>query len=161
MTKKPVEIIPPDFALKTKIGGDIEHIFSASNIAKAQMVITDRKEQFLEWIKDDMRMLNGYCDAAYGAQGKDAPVRLADLGRLALNIKSQAGTFGFDLATSIAKSLEDFCKEHPQASPEQLLVVRKHIDALESVFSTPIAGDGEEVGARLLEALRQLVQKFA
>jgi hypothetical protein len=159
--KEDVKILPPDYALKKMIGEnvDINQIFSAENISKAQEAIDSHKDNFLEWVKNDLMAL----EENYKNATTNIPACEADIGKLAkvaFVIKSQAGTFGFSLATLVAKSLDDFCNRDFRPSPEHLTVIRKHIDALQAIFSKNIAGDGGTLGRELSSNLDKLVAKY-
>lgn len=159
--KPDVLIIPPDRSLKKLIGEDVDihQIFSKERVEKAQNVINEHKTQFAEWVRNDLKTLAD-CHRNAAARPADCHSDIQLLGRTAFVIKSQAGTFGFPLATQIAKSLTDFCRDHPLPNVEQLLVMRKHIDALMAVFQNQIMGDGGAIGAELTDGLLKLVDKF-
>ena len=157
-----VRIIPPDFALKKLIGEDVDirKVFSPENIARAQAVINSHKDSFLEWVMKDVAALEeAYKNAS--ANTRERQPEVAKLARIAFVIKSQSGTFGFELATRIAKSLDDFCSRHPAPSAEHLLVIRKHIDTLTVIFHKRITGDGGVLGEQLQGSLQKLVAKYS
>lgn len=156
-----VKIIPPDYTLKKLVGDtvDLKQIFSAENISKAQGVIDTHKESFLEWIKNDMQTLEDQFAQAQ-ANPADSADAIKKLAKAAFIIKSQAGTFGFSLATLVAKSLDDFCNQTFRPSQEHLTVIRKHIDALQVIFHKNIMGDGAQIGKELSGNLQKLVAKY-
>lgn len=155
-----VKVIEPDFALKKKIGHvDIKQVFSEENIAKAQDVIATHTASFLEWVKNDLNMLEEHYRSAVLNIPACAPCVQA-LAKVAFGIKSQAGTFGYTLATLVAKSLDDFCNHDFKPTAEHLTVIRKHIDTLQVIFSKNITGDGSALGAELLGTLQKLVAKY-
>ncbi len=82
------------------------------------------------------------------------------LAKSAFVIKSQAGTFGYSLATAIAKSLDDFCTRDFTPCAEHLIVIRKHMDALQAIFLKNITGDGGALGTELSGNLYKLVAKY-
>jgi len=161
LTDEEVRVLPPDYALKKIIGNDVDlkEIFSPENIEKAQSVINEHKESFIEWVMKDIEQLEeSYAKAA--ANPADSKDEIRKLARAAFIIKSQAGTFGFQLATQVAKSLDDFCNKHFHPGADHMMVVRKHIDTLVVIFQKNITGDGGAVGKELSGNLFKLVDKF-
>lgn len=161
LSDEEVRILPPDYALKKMIGEDVDlkQVFSPENIEKAQSVINEHKNSFVEWVMKDIGQLEeSYAKIADAPAASEAEIR--KLSRAAFIIKSQAGTFGFALATQVAKSLDDFCNKHFHPTPGHLTVIRKHIDTLSLIFHKNITGDGGAVGKELSETLFRLVDKF-
>jgi Zn-dependent M16 (insulinase) family peptidase len=156
-----IRILPPDYALKKIIGEDVDlnQIFSPASIEKAQAVINEHKDSFLEWVRKDIEQLNqSYTAAAANPAASEPEIR--KLAKTAFIIKSQAGTFGFGLATQVAKSLDDFCSHDFHPSTEHLTVIHKHIETLDVIFHKNIAGDGGALGQDLSESLFKLVSKY-
>ena len=137
----------------------IKQVFSSENLAKAQEVINSHKDSFLEWVMKDVSTLEETYKNAVANQ-VDRSAEISKLARTAFIIKSQAGTFGFDLATRIAKSLDDFCNHHPAPTADHMVVIRKHIDTLSVIFQKHITGDGGKIGTELQQSLQKLVAKY-
>lgn len=161
LSNEEVRILPPDYTLKKLVGHDIDlrEALNSDVLEKAQAVINSHKDSFLEWVKQDLQTLElCYKEAAEHFPGCDEDIR--KLARAAFVIKSQAGTFGFGLATRVAKSLDDFCTQQFRPESQHMTVVRKHIDALTAIFSKNMAGDGDAIGTALMESLMRLVEKY-
>lgn len=159
--KQDVKIIAPDYSLKKLIGEDVDikQIFSAENINKAQEAINSHKENFVDWVKEDLVVLeSAFTQASANASQSHEPVKA--ITKIAASIKARAGTFGYTLGTMVAKSLEDFCNRDFKPAPEHLLVIRKHIEALQAIFDKRITGDGGAIGVELSGSLYKLVSKF-
>lgn len=156
-----VTIHEPDFTLKKMIGEDVDikKLFSAENVSKAQAVIETHKDSYLEWVKNDLKTLEE-CYKAATANVAECAADVQKLAKTAFVIKSQAGTFGYSLATAVAKSLDDFCTRDFSPSPEHLTVIRKHMDALHVIFLKHITGDGGPLGSELSGNLYKLVAKY-
>lgn len=155
-----VRIIEPDYALKKMIGEevDLEQLFNEENLARAQKIIDNHKDSFLEWVMKDLDKLEEAYQAA--SQLRPGDVNIKKIARAAFVIKSQAGTFGFALATQIAKSLDDYCTKYFKPTEQDLQVVRKHIDCLFTIFRSHISGDGGAMGKEITEMLAKLVDKY-
>lgn len=159
--KHDVSIHEPDFTLKKMIGEDVDikKIFSAENINKAQAVIETHKDSYLEWVKNDLQALEDCYKGANSNIAGSMP-EVQKLAKTAFVIKSQAGTFGYSLATAVAKSLDDFCTRDFHPNQEHLTVIRKHMDALQVIFLKNITGDGGALGSELSGNLYKLVAKY-
>jgi chemotaxis protein histidine kinase CheA len=153
-----VRILPPDYTLKHIVGDDTS-ILSPENVEKAQQVINDHKENFLEWVMKDIDTLEQSYQAAKADMAASAP-HIKKLARAAFVIKSQAGTFGFEFATHIAKSLDDFCNDHFKPDEAHMTVIRKHIDTLSLIFHKNITGEANALGKELRDTLYKLVEKY-
>lgn len=161
LSDEEVRILPPDYTLKKIIGDDVDikQIFSPENIEKAQQVINEHKESFLEWVLKDIHLLEeSYAKAESNLAACDGEIR--KLAKTAFIIKSQAGTFGFELATQVAKSLDDFCNQHFRPTPYHMMVIKKHIETLKVIFQKNITGNGGALGKELYQVLHQLIDKF-
>lgn len=161
LSSEDVRILAPDYALKKIIGMDVDihQILSPENIEKAQAVINEHKSSFLEWVMNDIAQLQESYQKATANKEASAP-EIQKLAKAAFVIKSQAGTFGFALATKVAKSLDDFCNNHFHPTTEHLLVIQKHIETLSMIFQKNIVGDGGEIGTQLTASLFKLVDKY-
>jgi hypothetical protein len=156
-----VHIVPADYTLKKMIGedADIKEYFSGENIVNAQNAINQYKDKFLEWVMKDIAALEEMYGVALATLTNNAPA-IEKLARTAFIIKSQAGTFGFDLASRVAKSLDDYCARHTICGGDHMLVIRKHIDTLLVIFHKNITADGGTIGKELLANLSKLVEKY-
>lgn len=156
-----VKILDPDFSLKKKIGEkvNIAEIFTPERIAEAQQVIDDTKAEFLKWAEKDLIDL----EDAYRHFSNDQDAVFFELDRIrkiAFSIKCQAGTFSFELASEVAKSLYNYAMKHEKYSADQMQVLQKHVEALQAIFSKNIQGEGGPIGVELKGSLQKLVEKF-
>lgn len=157
-----VEEYKPDMSLKLKIGKDINigEILSNENIKGAQQVINDSQKDFVKWIENDLRTLEGYFAEAY-ADADNALNAVVGIQKYAFSIKSQSGTFGYDLGSAIAKSLYDFCENnYVVGDNKHILIIRKHLDTLNTIFRKRITGDGGAIGQQIYQELGRLITKF-
>lgn len=72
---------------------------------------------------------------------------------LAFDIKGMAGTFGYDLLTDLAKSLQDFLASMEMPTSTEFEVVAIHIDALYLLLSSRVNGQGGDMERELLITL--------
>lgn len=153
-------MIMPDYSLKHRIGMEVPPEALIDEEALEQTAIADADAEFIRWLMNDVQTLetalqtmmkDGNYDEELIEQIKDA----------AYSIKSRAGTFGYTRASDIAGSLYDFCNTHyDRANTLHLSVLEKHMQALITIFSQNIAGDGGKVGEELMQDLHKLIQKY-
>ncbi|MFO1243468.1 MAG: response regulator [Rickettsiales bacterium] len=156
-----ITVVNPEFGIKEKIGFDIsiESIFSPENVRRAQDIIHNSSEEFLEWVVDDIEQLEEaykILESKPGHSREEVDLFLAR----ALTLKSQAGMFGFELASRVAESLNDMCNSSSKIDPSRLRVARQHIDALYVIFQRNIQGTGGVIGRDLMQSLGLLTAKF-
>lgn len=150
----------PGKALKSKIGFDINarQIFTKENIQGAQEFINDTAEAFQQWVmKDISQLMHLYRNAC---QVENPKKYYKPIQNIAFSIKSHAGTFGYDLASLVAKSLYAACERPLADSKLQLLVIEKHIKTLHTIFKGDIQGDGGAIANELLEGLEAMILKY-
>ena len=157
-----IQIVKPENMLRKKIGEDvnIREIINSERVADAQQVIFENRKQFMDWAWHDVLAMEQSLQALVADNGRN-PGAAAKLKKLALMLKGQGGTFGYDLVTKVAGSLYQYCEENFKGREEQIIVLRKHIEALTALLHQNIAGNGGEEGAELLTSLRKLTEKYA
>jgi two-component system chemotaxis response regulator CheY len=155
-----ITIYQPDRSLKQLIGADVTaaDIFDEDVVREAQQVIMNMKGDFVGWVLVDITRL----ETAYGKLRSDANDQMAlkEISDVALTVKAQAGTFGYNFATSIGKLLFDFASEIPAVNSLSLTIIRKHIDTLYVIFQKELHGSGPVIGEEVLEGLRGLIDKY-
>ncbi|MEI7669219.1 MAG: hypothetical protein WCJ33_03965 [Pseudomonadota bacterium] len=157
-----IKFFPPDYSIKNTIGNDVSitDIMTPEAIEKAQSKIDSKKDEFLKWVAEDIVLLNEHYKKASSDIENCSP-EIDNIEIVSLRIKSQAGTFGYDLATMVAKSLCNYCSKNKIGSNEKMIIIRKHINTISVIFSNKISGDGGKIGKELLEGLLSLVEKYS
>ena len=85
---------------------------------------------------------------------------LAEVNRIAHELRGQGGTFGYPLLTLFAKSLYETTAYPCREDDANLEICRAHLDTLRAVIREKIEGDGG-VGRQLMMVLNQAIQKFS
>lgn len=150
----------PGKALKGKIGFDINmrQIFTPEHVANAQGYLDSNADAFREWA---IRQVGELLHTLRNAQQFNNATRYLDkLKRVAFGIKSQAGMFGYDLGTHVAKSLQIVCEKPLNDAEHELIVIEKHIATLHHIFTNNVRGQGGATGEKLLLSLDDLIQKY-
>ena len=147
-----VEIIHRPNRLAKKVG---RVRLDPQKLQKAQEVVAALAQDYLPRLLEEARLL-----AAGWRSREGAPAGLDELHRIAHDIKGQGTTFGYPLATAVAAALCEILVSEAMAHPKAGAVVKAHIAALLAIAVGPIEGDGGDVGATLLDGLRQTREKL-
>lgn len=93
---------------------------------------------------------------AGGEAGSEALDRLYGIVH---DIKGQAATFGYPLASEICARLCRLLSRRPHLNEAELRIVQAHVQGLGIVFGHRLAGDGGPPGRQLSERLRRLAER--
>ena len=155
-----VQILPPDYSLKKKIGEDvnIRDILTPEVVQKSQELIDSQQGDFIEWAFKDLVTLTHAFNALKKSPYADGHFK--KLLNVAFSLKCQAGTFGFSLASNVAKSLYDYCNRITSIDEGAFVVLGKHVESLTVIFQQNIKGDGGDIGKELMGTLAMLINKY-
>jgi len=130
----------------------------ADRLAQAEAAINALKGEYSKQLRTDVDEL-AKIFVSVNPNDPDVAV-LEELFGVAHNLKGQAGSFGYDLVTSIAASLCDLLREQAgRFSSQDVNTVGQHVQVLERVVSKGIVGDGGETGQKIVQSLRDLHTK--
>lgn len=156
MSKKhPIEIFMPPNILKAKVGGGVAAIDMAA-IKRAEAAVDSLKENFQDWIGDDVEKLATARDV-FAKQ----PSELARdaLFRSSHDLKGQGQTFGFPFVARVAASLCKLLEGVPLKSvPVGLLDA--HVDAIRVCMRDQIKGDSDRIATALAQELEARVKEL-
>jgi HPt (histidine-containing phosphotransfer) domain-containing protein len=124
--KPPIELFMPPNMLKAKVGGGLGGPDMAA-IKRAETAMEGLKNEFSDWIADDVAMLMA-ARTRY-AETPDADARSALL-RAAHDIKGQAPTFNYPMIARVAASLSHLIAELPPQAKVPLHLVDAHVNAI-------------------------------
>ena len=97
-------------------------------------------------------------DLKYGQSNKK---HIAQINRIAHELRGQSGTFDYPLTTKLAKSLYEVTMDpNKQVTNDRKKLIDAHIDAIRTVFNNRITGDGGEIGLALLHDIEVAVRKY-
>lgn len=86
---------------------------------------------------------------------------IAEISRIAHELRGQGGIFDYPLITAFGKSLYKATSDPTVAVTEAWMrLIGAHIDAIRTVFNNKIKGDGGEVGSSLLNEITKAVQRY-
>jgi hypothetical protein len=161
--KQPIELFMPPNMLKAKVGGGVGGPDMAA-IKRAETAMEGLKNEFSDWIADDVMMLMA-ARTRY-AETPDAEARSALL-RAAHDIKGQAPTFNYPMIARVAASLSHMIAELPQQAKVPLHLVDAHVNAILVMHKQGMRDTKDktaqalcaELDARVTEVLAAAVRK--
>ena len=118
---------------------------------------------YAEWVKRYVSsMANSLSALEIGGWPEDGnAAHLANINRIAHELRGQSGTFDYQLITSFGKSLYLTTMDTEVKVTEDLhKLIAAHIDAIRNVFRNRITGDGGQVGKALLREIDSAVKKY-
>ncbi|MPY71614.1 MAG: hypothetical protein GEU92_16190 [Alphaproteobacteria bacterium] len=152
------ESIPLRNPLRAKIAmradTDPDSLFEA-----ADHVIAEQARSYLSRARAELEEAR----AAMATAIADADARAGALDRLyrvAHDMKGQASTFGYPLATEICGLLCLLLARRPHLNDPALSVSQAHVSGLAVVLEHGLAGDGGDLGRQLVERLRGLCERL-
>jgi HPt (histidine-containing phosphotransfer) domain-containing protein len=155
--EKPIELFTPPNTLKAKLGGPLPAIDQKA-IARAEAALAGLKDQFEDWIADELARLQEAWNA-FELNG-DSPEARAELHRRSHDLKGLAPTYGYPLIARVCNSL---CKltsdETPNIrAPRGLL--KAHVDAARAIVQGKITNPAHPVGTALVSELEVQMLKL-
>lgn len=144
----PPIIFSPDPSLRTAFGTTkpLAGLITPEILKDAQKAIDDLGEVSMQWIRDDLGAMQ---KAAATIKVGHSPEALEIIKESTLSIKARSGTFGYKMASDVARLLYLFLSTDFVASnARHFIVIEKHIQVLMVIFAQNIkerVGLGEEL----------------
>lgn len=151
--------ILPDDTLRRKAGlsGSLGRLITQDTLERAQAVIETFRSQSQDWIATELTALR----QAVAALQQGQPEALPPAQRACLAIKARAGSFGYDMVSTIAFALYGFL--YHDFRPQQLshhLIVQKHLDVLSVLLSGPVLGYNPAIEEELTSELLKMTARL-
>jgi chemotaxis protein histidine kinase CheA len=148
----------PHTLRKAKVGNGPAKLDPAV-LKKAEQAVAEMEKDFTGWAQEDLRDMDKAL--ARLRDGGDAAKELAEIFRIALDMKGQGGSFGFVMVTRIAGSLSDFLEERASVGRLGLEAIAAHAQAMRAIMAQNIRDEGGETGQALLVELQNLTARAA
>ena len=152
-------IRPPNELLRKVDNGDADSGFDESRLRKAEAVVAELKQDFSQWVCEDLSRLRKSFELAC-SDGTKRREHLDTIADVVHEIKGEVGTYNYPLMTQVAESLQNFVSSIEDCRDVQLEIVGKHVEALEAIIRENLEGSGGETGTELTEALGLAVKKY-
>jgi two-component system, chemotaxis family, chemotaxis protein CheY len=155
-----VAFLPPNAEIKKQIGEDVSanEILTEAVVNDGQQAIREAEDDYVAWARDDiMRLEEAYAELTKRPADPTAHHLLISA---AYAIKTQAGTFGYDLGSEVGRLLVEYLNTNAIMDTKRLTVIRKHIDAIAVIFNQKIKETGREIAEDLVRSLHRLISKM-
>lgn len=148
--------------LKGDIGFDPMVIQAAE--ARIQSMVGD----YTDWVSQHLDRMNRSLAVLVSVTGKEQEAvnavnrkPIAEINRIAHELRGQGGIFGYPLITALGKSLYKTTSDPLLlVTEERRKLIGGHIDAIRTVFREKISGNGGEVGSALLREITVAVKRY-
>jgi hypothetical protein len=147
--EQPIELFMPPNMLKAKAGGGFGGMDLAA-IKRAESAMENLKTEFGGMAADGITALSAARNAYLA---KADPASRSALLRAALDLKGQAGTFGFPLMARVAGSLTKMLTDAPEGVALPLKLVDAHVSAMTVIHRQNITGSEDKIALALIAEL--------
>lgn len=150
------ELITPPNTLKARLGAGIG--IDAALAKRADAAVENMHGKFLRHVTDATGDIAEQIEIVEKS-GKDRHGCAAAISRIAKDLQMRGIALGYPMVGDICASLCGYIEN--LTAPEDLAgnIVASHTDAIRSVVSNAIEGDGGSVGQALTESLQELVAR--
>lgn len=146
------QIIRPPQTLQGKVEKGGPGAVNLDALAKAEAVIANLADDYLDWVREDFVRLEAAYDVLVSGEGDDE-ANLEALFQIAHDMKGQGGSFGYDLMTAIGDHMCRLLEKVDKAGPLEIQMIRLHIDAMRVVITKELKHDGGAEGRKLMMGL--------
>lgn len=146
------QVINPPQTLQSKVEKGGPGAVDLDALAKAEDVIANLADDYLDWVKEDLVRLEKAYEQLKSGEG-DIKENLDSVFQVAHDMKGQGGSFGYDLMTAIGDQLCRLVEKMDKVGPREVNMVRVHIDAMRVIIMKDLKGDGGDEGRQLLTGL--------
>lgn len=146
------QVIKPPQTLQGKVEKGGPGAVDLEALARAESVIANLADDYLDWVKEDLVRLEAAYDQLQKG-GDDVKADLDVIFQIAHDMKGQGGSFGYDLMTAVGDHLCRLVEKMEKAGPREVMMVRVHIDAMRVIITKGLKGDGGNEGRQLLMGL--------
>ncbi|BBE72639.1 Hpt domain-containing protein [Oharaeibacter diazotrophicus] len=128
-------------------------------VARAEAALKILSSHFEDWAADEIREIETTHAAWVKAGYADGPKRDGFF-RAAHDLKGQATTLGFPLATRVAGSLCALLEGLPGPDKLPRALIEQHVQALRAIHRERARDENDRVGAALADTLREVSTRY-
>jgi len=154
----PPEFVKPPQTLQNKITKGGPGAVDMAALAKAEAVIENLADDYLDWVKEDFIRL----DKAFEQLKAGAPDDKANIDAMfsvVHDMKGQGGSFGYGMMTQISDLLAGILENSDNIGPREMKAMPVYMNAMRVVISHKLKGDGGNEGRQLLMGLTLMRDK--
>jgi DNA-binding response OmpR family regulator len=155
-TSSPMLLLP-DHSLRNSLSlgnQPLSGLITPDILREAQQAIDGLAQDAMQWVREDLGLMQTSIQSLRSDYSAFAFENVKDA---ALSIKSRAGTFGYRMASDVARLLYLFLSiDFIPTNPRHLVVIEKHIQVLTVIFAQGIK-EREGLGAELYSELEHLI----
>lgn len=155
MPGMPPVVYAPDYSIRQSFGNKpLAGLITPNLLAEAQKAIDSLGEESLNWIRDDLATIKRSYESL---KTNYSAYAMEQIKEATLSIKARAGTFGYRMASDVARLLYLFVTmDFQPANPRHLIVIEKHLQVLMVIFAQGIK-EREGMGELLYAELERLI----
>lgn len=150
-------LLMPDTSLRSTLAlgnQPLAAFITADVLREAQNAIDALADEALQWVREDLSQMQA---SLQSLKSEFSVIAIESLKEAALSIKARAGTFGYRMASDVARLLYLFLSiDLIPTNQRHLVVVEKHIQVLMVIFAQGIK-EREGLGAELYIELEHLI----
>lgn len=158
--KASAQFIRPPHSLGKAIVGDGPARMDPELLKKAEAVVKQMEEDFPEWADDYLDQMRAALDAAK-ADPAAAHEQIQRIFTLVMDLKGQAGSYGYQMLTLIGDLLKGYTEDLGQLDRRTVQIIEAHIDAMQAALRQGVKGDGGDVGRQIVGDLQKLVDDLS
>jgi chemotaxis protein histidine kinase CheA len=155
MADDKAKVFQPPNMLRAKVGNKPGPNLDQM-VAAAQTALSEMKEDFESWIRDDLLSLKESVAALHRAAD---PAVLARIKMQAHEIKGQGATYGYPLLTTAGDLLHLFIDKNPEVAAQNLDIIDAHVDFMTLVLSQGLRDQGDAMAQGILTGLQTAAKK--
>jgi chemotaxis protein histidine kinase CheA len=156
---EPYEIVEAKNDLRRKVREVRKTSPGDDPVARAEAALKILSTHFEDWIADEIASIEK-THAAWTAGGcPDGELREAFF-RAVHDLKGQATTLGFPLATRVAASLCALLEGIPKAEDLPLPLVDQHVKAVRAIYREKARDEKDRIGSALAETLGDVTRAY-
>lgn len=128
-------------------------------VARAEAALTVLSSHFDEWMASEIEDI-GRAYQAWADEGHAPGAAYASFFRAVHDLKGQATTLGFPLATRVAGSLTALLEGVPDFSDLPVPLIQQHVAAIRAIFREKAKDEDDAVGAELARTLGDMAVDY-
>jgi hypothetical protein len=151
----PIEVFMPPNLLKAKVGGSGGLDMSA--IKRAEKAVEELRQEFADWIVEDVNRLAAARDAYNANRTADT---LGTLYRASHDLKGQGTTFDFPLVARVAASLCKMSDVEDAGEKLPMSLIDAHVNAIKVIVRDNIKDPKNQMATALAAELERQVANY-